>query len=246
MNEQAAAYGEPQSPYEKIIAHRKDVRDEHPGWRENSRGDLTPGERPEGLVELKDLYALSLFDILCDASAMLGKAISQVESEILEYRKAAAEKYEVEPGGTVGNYTLQSYDGLIKIEVSMGCIYSIDPEIAEAKDGVFRCIERWSVGANENLVGLATAAFSPSESSGQLSRTRLGYLLDFQPSKSDPEWTKSMEIIRRCINISARKRSIRVYWRLNQREGWQKLPLSTVAAESVPVKKPTAGKQGAT
>jgi hypothetical protein len=234
MTEQQAPYGDgaPQSPINQILARRDRVRAEHPGWQENARGELVREENLKPEVGLRDTLTVDLFATCCAMSTALQALVEKIEAETLAFRQLAAEKYGLKPRGSKGNYSLESADGLIRIDLNMGCLYRIDGRIADAKEAVHRCIERWGQGADPNLLSLASSAFSETEG-GQLSRSRLGMLLEFEPAVPDAEWDAAMRMIRESIQIAARKRAIVVKWRPDQRAPWIRLPLSTIAAEAI-------------
>lgn len=232
--------------YEQIMAHRAQVETETPGFVETSTGDRRPAANVKVLSQLEDETALNILRAAMPVADALRRFIDYAERQIDGFRDLATQEHQVKWRSQVGNRSVQSRDGLVRIVVSMGCLYQIDPSVQDAYALVMSCADRWGDGAAQaaNIKSLAVSAFTPTEG-GRLSRSRLGFLLDYEPVEPDEEWARAIKIIQDAIHIASRKQALRVQWRPNQQAAWQTVPLSTQAAEAVPAARKGAQPQEA-
>lgn len=238
MNNQASPGEGRKSPLEIILEHRAQVELDTPGWIETATGDRKRKANVKPLDQIEDEVTMEILAEACKVSAILEGFVDFVARKVDAYRDLAAQEHGVTWRSKIGNRGTDTVDGLAKVQISMGCLYHIDEKVQDAHALVLQCVDRWGNGADDadNVKTLATTAFMASEG-GQLSRARLGMLLDFEPKNPDPEWDKAKQIIRDAIHIVSRKQSIRVAWREHQQAGWRNVPLSTIAAEAVPAKR---------
>ena len=116
------------------------------------------------------------------------------------------EKYEVKLGGTRGGVKLHSYDGLLRVTISVADLMTFGPELRAAKALIDECITEWSKGANENILAIINDAFSVGEG-GKLQVDRVLALrrLEIADRSGSGRWARSATRCAWCRrgNISA-------------------------------------------
>ena len=138
------------------------------------------------------------------------------------FKSLLGEKYNVKVGGKKGNITLQSFDGLKKVQIQIGDFISFGPALQVAKDLVDECLQEWSSGARDEIRVIVNQAFDVGKegkinTQAILQLRRLGI--------TDPKWLKAMEAISDSIRISSSKEYIRFYKRETFSSEWMPLSL---------------------
>ncbi|MBO2656186.1 DUF3164 family protein [Shewanella algae] len=119
-------------------------------------------------------------------------------------------------GGAKGNVTFSSYDGLLKVSISIKSSIEFGPELQIAKEMIDECIFRWSEKADPNLKVIVTGAFEVDKK-GNLNT---GRILALRKHKiEDPQWLDAMTAIADSIIETGSKS----YIHFRQRNGEGKL-----------------------
>ena len=132
------------------------------------------------------------------------------------------ETYGAGRGGTRGGTVLESVDGLTKIEVSVADTLTFGPELQAARDLIDRCIEKWSVGAHENLKAVVNDAFRVG-ASGRLDVNRVVGLRRLEIN--DDDWRMAMTAIADALRPSGSRQYIRFHTRPNVDAKWEQVVL---------------------
>lgn len=177
---------------------------------ENSYGGMVPRSavRPELLLEdqlVRDLVARA--EALQEA---LRAFKSLVFDDIAAHQALLDERYAIKVGGRRGGLQLHSFDGRLRVQLSIEDSITFGPELRQAKTLIDLCIQRWSEGANANLATVVNDAFSVGEGG----RVRVDRVLGLRRLEiSDPEWLRAMQAIGDAVRVSRSKSYVRLYRR---------------------------------
>lgn len=124
--------------------------------------------------------------------------------------------------GTKGGVTLESFCGLMKVEVSSANNLEFGPEIQVARTLIGECIEKWSGGADSRLVAIVTDAFRV----GQDGKVRVDTVVGLKRLKiEDDTWSAAMKAIDDAMRIRASREYLRVYTRETPDGKWVQVGL---------------------
>ncbi len=187
----------------------------------DARGRLVPAVlvKPEQLLE----------DGLVRGIHAKAEKLSQA---LREFREAAfrdveallgllAGKYGVSLAGDRGNLTLDTFDGDLIVQVSIGDQIEFGPELQIAKQLIDACITKWSKGADVNLQALISDAFDVDKKGN----INVGRVLALKRINiADPDWIKAMEAIGNATRVVRSKRYLRLYKKTGDKPK-QQLPM---------------------
>ncbi len=128
------------------------------------------------------------------------------------------QEYGAKVGGTKGNKTLMTHDGLMKIQVQVADYIDFGPELNTAKALIDDCLNEWAEGARDELRAIVTRAFN-TDKPGQINRSEIFMLLRLDIG--DERWKRAMAAIRDAMRIVGSKAYVRVYRREHQEAAWQ-------------------------
>lgn len=196
-------------------------------YMKDASGRLVPVEvvRPEHLLE--DQTVRKIVSYAEELSAQIARFRGHTFDDIATTLDLMAEKYDYKRGGSKGNVTLTSYDGLLKVTVQVQEQLTFGPELQIAKGLVDDCIARWSAGANDNIRALVEHAFQVDKE-GRINRAALFQLRRL--SIEDADWKAAMEALGDAIRILGSKEYVRFYRRPDARARWEAITIDLAAA----------------
>jgi hypothetical protein len=174
----------------------------------NAAGHLVPLAQIKPLDQLRDGLVLSLYlkamEIKQECEAFRKSALEQIDSLV----SLAAQEHGVKMGGPVGNLTLQTFDGSLRILRAVEKYLTFDEQLHVAKALIDECLKEWTENARPELRALIDDAFRV-DSKGKLSADRILGLrrLNIQ----DARWLKAMEAISDSIRVDSSKVYLRFY-----------------------------------
>jgi hypothetical protein len=175
--------------------------------------------RPD--VLLQDQTVRHLCERAQDMQALLAAFRHDAFSDADAFLLVLAEKYNAKPR-SASNTTMESFDGLLKVEVSTGHFLTLGPEISAAKSLIDECLTAWSEGGNDNLRAIVNQAFAVGEG-GKL---RIDRILALRRTEiADPVWKRAMEAISDAVKATHSKRYIRFHKRENADAPWVQITL---------------------
>lgn len=178
------------------------------GYMRDARGRLVPAAlvKPEQLLE--DALVRAVHDKAAKLSEALRAFREATFGDVEALLAILAEKYGVELGGDRGNLTLDTFDGDLILQVSIGDQLDLGPELQVAKQLIDACIHRWSKGASIELQAIVNDAFDVDKK-GKLNVGRILALR--RMSIDDEDWKKAMDAIGNATRIVRSKRYLRLY-----------------------------------
>ena len=171
------------------------------GYMENALGHLVPLENVSELDKLRDETVRAL---VAEAEEM-GKAVAAFRAvsaaQVASFVELCAQEHGVELGGKKGNVTLTSYDGSMRVVRARADQIAFNEAVRVTREMVFRCIAKWSEGANANLAKLVTKAFE-TDKNGHLSASNILGLRQIKV-EGEPDWKAAMDALDAAIQVMA-------------------------------------------
>ena len=193
----------------------------------NSEGHQVPLHLVKDTEKLEDNVVNGMFA----AASALNKQISDFRDRTLEdvkaFRSLLGEKYNVKIGGAKGNLTLQSFDGLKKVQIQIGDFITFGPTLQVAKELVDECLKDWSSNARDEIRVIVNQAFDVGKE-GKINTQAILQLrrLDIK----DPKWNRAMEAITDSIRVNRSKEYVRFYERKDINSDWKAISLDIARA----------------
>lgn len=184
----------------------------------NAEGHLVPVEKVKMEDRLEDELVKGLYQSALDVSQQLAKFKASAFADVNAFVDLLAEKYGAVKGGKKGNMTLMSYDGLTKIQVSVGDFIQFGPQLQVAKQLIDECIKDWGDGANANIQALVNHAFRVDKAN----QVNTGAILGLRRLNiEDLKWKKAMDAITDSMKVVMSKMYIRFYARASTECAWR-------------------------
>lgn len=195
------------------------------GYLKDSQGRLVP------LSNIKeiDLERDALVRDILTGAKQLREAIKafkvQAMGDVQAFRELSAEKYEIHLGGKKGNTTLTSFDGTLKVQVSLQETLHFDERIEAAKELIDACIMDWGADSRPEILTLVQDAFQVDQE-GRINTRRILSLrkLHFD----DERWQIAMNAIADSVRVSGSKYYLRIYER-DANNAWCPISLDIAA-----------------
>lgn len=193
----------------------------------DGKGGLTPVDliKPQHLLE--DQTVRKVVGFAAALSAQVARFKEHTFDDLGAFEALLAEEYGTKVGGQKGNKTLQSVDGLFKVQVQVADHIDFGPELQIAKGLVDECLNEWAADARAEIRAIVTRAFN-TDKAGQINRSEIFMLLRLDIA--DDRWTRAMQAIRDAMRIVGSKTYIRCYRRERFDAPWQSISIDLARA----------------
>lgn len=182
------------------------------GFVKNAAGHLVPEHQVREHDKLRDSVARELATQAVAISEALAAFKAKALADIDDLIAISLERYNVKLGGKKGNVSITTYDGEFKIEKALADRLTFTEEILAAKELIYTCTRKWSVGANHHLMALVDRAFIGRN--GQIRTNDVLGLLRLEID--DPEWKTAMVALKDALQVNGKAVYIRVYQRTGE------------------------------
>lgn len=196
-------------------------------YMKDAGGRLVPVEVVKPEHRLEDQTVRKMIGYAEELSARIARFRGHTFDDIASTLDLMAEKYGTKKGGTKGNVTLTSYDGLLKVTVQVQEQLTFGPELQIAKSLVDQCIGSWAEGANDKIRALVEHAFQVDKE-GRINRAALFQLRRL--NIDDADWKAAMEALGDAIRVIGSKEYVRFYRRPDARARWEPITIDLAAA----------------
>ncbi len=214
---------------------------------ENPTPQLPPGQiEVAGAVYLKDakgalvpIEAVRTQDILQDelVRKIVGYA-EPLQAEIARFREHCFDdidafvdmldqQYGAKRGGTKGNITVTTYDGLLKVTVAVADLITYGPELQTAKSLIDECVREWSQDGRVEIRALIDRVFNVGKG-GIVDRTALIQLTRVEIA--DERWERAMKAIRESFKPIGSKRYVQIHRRERPDARWEHVSIDMAKA----------------
>lgn len=175
---------------------------------------------PDSMITPADRMKHELANRLADEAEALQRTIHAFKLRALDEMAAAKEllfeQYGVKVGGPKGGFSITSFDGMTKAEVSVADRIVFGPELQAAKALIDECIESWSDGASDNLRVLVEDAFQVNKA-GRIDTDRvLGlrkHKMTHEDGRLDERWARAMDAVTDALVVDQTATYLRFYRR---------------------------------
>jgi len=193
----------------------------------DARGKLVPLEAIKAEDMLEDETVRKIFSYAEPLSAEIARFKSHTFSDVKAYQALLAQEYGVRAGGEKGNITLMSFDGLLKVTVSIADLIEFGGQLQTAKVLVDDCLREWAADSRTEIRAIINRAFQVDQA-GKVNRADLLSLLRLDIT--DPRWLEAMRAIRSSVRPVGTKEYVRFYKRATLADGWEAVTVDLAAA----------------
>lgn len=134
--------------------------------------------------------------------------------------------------GGRGNVSFKSYDGLIKVEISVQDYVEYGPELQIAKKLVDQYIHEVGEGAPDELRALLNYAFDVDQK-GKVNQSALYQMRRW--NIDHPTWLKAMEAVKDSQRVESTREFVRISTRPNTQEGFKSMQINLANATEIEV-----------
>ncbi|MGZ9811261.1 DUF3164 family protein [Pseudoroseicyclus sp. H15] len=193
----------------------------------DAKGGLVPVEliKPQHLLE--DEVVRKIIHFATELSAQIARFKDHTFSDIGGLEALLAQEYGAMLGGRKGNMTIQTHDGLMKVQVQVADHIDFGPELQTAKGLVDECLNEWASNARSEIRTIVTRAFN-TDKAGQINRSEIFMLLRLEIE--DARWKRAMEAIRDAMRVVGSKTYVRCYRRERFDGPWQPITIDLAKA----------------
>ena len=185
------------------------------GYRKNANGDLVLLANIKEIDLIRDELVKAIAERAETKSDELAAFRSEVMEEIQAFVAQSAARFKVKMGGSKGNLSLFSFDGLYRVQVASQDYLTFDERLQVAKALIDTCIKKWSEGSDPKIMALVNDAFQVDKAGNVSTRRVLGLRqLDIE----DRDWRKAMDAISESVKVTGSKNYLRVYKRMENGE----------------------------
>lgn len=178
------------------------------GYMQDAKGAFIPEDLVKPQAKLADEMVRNLIAGAASVQEVMRQFKLTAMSEMAGMQDLLDQEYGVKRGGKRGNLSFRSYDGSMRVEISVGDVTRFGPELKSAKALIDECIADWAKGANDNIRVLVNAAFQVNKAK-QVDKARVLGLrkLDIK----DERWQRAMEAISDALMVDETRTYIRFY-----------------------------------
>jgi hypothetical protein len=177
---------------------------------QNSLGHFVPIDLVRPAHKLEDQLVRNLVAAAETLHAAIAAFKAAAFEDVYSFVTLLGEQYKVNLCGKRGGVQLHSYDGLLRVTISVADVMTFGPELRAAKALIDACITDWSKGANANICAIVNDAFSVGEG-GSLQVARVLALRRLEIT--DEKWLLAMKAIGDALRVAQTREYIRVYQR---------------------------------
>lgn len=130
-------------------------------------------------------------------------------------------------GGTKGNLTFTSYDGLQRFQIAVADHFEYGAELQVAKGLIDDCLRDWTADGREEIEAIVTDAFNVDQA-GKVDRAALLRLRRY--AFKDERWLRAMDAIRDAERVISSKRYVRIHRRPTPTSAWTQVSVDLASA----------------
>lgn len=193
----------------------------------DAKGALVPLEMIKPADKLEDETVRKIMEFARDLSAQIARFRGHTMTDLGEFDALLDQEYGLKKGGKKGNRTYQTFDGLMKVVVSVADFVDFGPQLQVAKTLIDDCLNEWAADSRPEIRAIVTRAFN-TDKEGQINRSEIFMLLRMQIE--DERWLRAMEAIRDAMRVTGSKEYVRFYERKRITDGWQAVTIDLAKA----------------
>ena len=191
----------------------------------NKRGERVHPDMVRADDKLKHELVTSIIDKVHNQREELLEFKQEVLDDINSYMDLLRSEYNLEPlkTGGKGNISLQSFDGLKKVEIAVAQHIDFDEKLTLAKEKIDEYLKEITKDSNGDIQTLIMKAFEVDKK-GNINAKVVLSLKNYEINH--PLWKEAMEIIDDAVEIVGSKSYIRFYERKSIDDKFKNLSLN--------------------
>lgn len=193
----------------------------------DAKGNLVPVESVRPLDLLEDDVVTKILTYAEPLSAEIARFREHTFDDVDAFVALSEQHYGSKRGGMKGNLTFSSYDGLVRITVSVADLVEFDSKLQIAKGLLDECLLDWAADSRAELRAMINLAFNV-EQPGRVNRAGLVALLRIE--SADERWNRAMDAIRDSQRVVGSKRYVRIHRRATITSPWTAVSLDMATA----------------
>lgn len=193
----------------------------------NADGGLIPEDAVKTVDKLQDELVRKIIGYAVPLSAQVARFRQHCFDDIGDFVALLEQEYKARRGGSKGNLTFTSFDGLLKVVVQVSENIVFGPELQVAKGLVDECLREWSSGSRTEIRAIINRAFDV-DNQGRINRNDLLSLLRLEIE--DERWQNAMKAIRDSFRVVGSKRYVRIYQRSDAQAAWSPISIDVATA----------------
>tara|TARA_R110002020_G_scaffold34066_35_gene103987 strand:- start:15118 stop:15789 length:672 start_codon:yes stop_codon:yes gene_type:complete len=196
-------------------------------YMEDAKGLLVPLEMVKAADKLEDETVRKIMGFARDLSAQVARFRGHTMTDLGEFDALLDQEYGVKKGGKKGNRTYQTFDGLMRVSVSVADFVDFGPQLQVAKTLIDECLNEWAADSGPEIRAIVTRAFN-TDREGQINRSEIFMLLRLPIE--DGRWLRAMEAIRDAMRVTGSKEYVRFHERKKNTDPWSAVTIDLAKA----------------
>lgn len=196
-------------------------------YMHDAKGTPIPVELIAPASKLEDQVVRTIIGYGTALSGQVSRFKAHTFEDLSVLEGLLAEQYGLSKGGTKGNKTFMSHDGLYKVQIQVADTIDFGPQLQIAKTLVDECLNEWSADSGPEIRAIVTKAFN-TDKAGQINRSEIFMLLRLEIN--DERWTRAMKAIKDAMRVVGSKTYVRCYSRETFDGEWQAITIDLAKA----------------
>lgn len=200
----------------------------------NGKGHAVPVGLVKGSDKLIDQTVREIHGFAEDLMGQIARFREHTHDDLGTLMSLLSEKYGVKMRGLReggrGNVSFKSYDGLVKVEISVQDYVEYGPELQIAKALFDEYIHEVSEGVPDMVRMLLNHAFDVDKA-GKVNREALYSMRQLEVDH--PTWNKAMEAVKDAQRVESTRQFIRVSTRKRVTDGFRSMQINLANAEDL-------------
>ncbi|MEM7667535.1 MAG: DUF3164 family protein [Pseudomonadota bacterium] len=194
----------------------------------DAKGRMVPEDMVKPQDKLEDQTVRSIHAFARDLSEQVARFREHTFADLAELDALMESEYGARPrGGTKGNRTYQTFDGLMKVNVQVQDTIAFGPQLQVAKGMIDDCLNEWAADARPEIQSIIANAFD-TDQEGHVSPTKIYPLLRLDID--DERWLRAMDALRDAMRVVSSKQYVRFYVRESVADGWTAITVDLAKA----------------
>lgn len=196
-------------------------------YMRDAKGSLIPLELVKPADRMMDDLVRQLLASASAEAARLAAFKATTFAEVDAFLELLADQHKVTIGGVKGNITLQTIDGLMRVQVAVADRFEWGPKLQVAKAAIDGCVRAWGVDSAPELFAIVEAAFKVDKEGKVNSGALFGLL---RLNITDTAWVEGMAALRDSMMVTGSRRYVRFYQRPNTDARFESVSLDLATA----------------
>ena len=184
----------------------------------DAKGKLVPTSLIKPADMLEDEIVRKIMGHAGELSEQIARFRGHTFEDLGDFEALLRQEYGGTKGGTKGNKTFMTFDGMMKVQVQVSDFIDFGPQLQIAKELIDECLNEWSAHSRPEIRALITSAFN-TDKAGQINRSEIFMLMRLEIE--DERWIRAVDAIRDAMRIVGSKTYIRFYQRSALDAKWE-------------------------